>query len=89
MTPLAPLAAAEIEPERVAAELRRRFPGVRAWFGKSTGNWWALARDRTGRHGLVEATDPAELGRRLADLGGRRVPAPPAPTRTQKSDHLA
>lgn len=74
MTPLAPLAAAEVSPEHIAAELCRRFPGVRAWLGGATGTWWAIARDRTGHHRLLEAATPAELGRRLEDLGGRRLP---------------
>ncbi|MBE1533106.1 hypothetical protein [Actinomadura algeriensis] len=78
-------------PERVAAEVQRRYPGTTAWLGRHTGSWWAVARDRTGRHRLVEAASPAELVRRLDELGVRRAgyasqprpaparPAPPPP----------
>lgn len=39
------------------------------WYGRATGSWWAVARDGAGRWRLVEAASPAELGRRLAELG--------------------
>jgi len=61
-----PWAAAELDPERVAAELARRFPGCCAWRGEFTGSWWALAGNR-----LVEAPDPHTLGRLLYELHGR------------------
>lgn len=63
---MTPWAAAELDPERVAAEVARRFPGCCVWRGEFTGSWWALARDR-----LVEAPDPVTLGRRLDELYGR------------------
>jgi hypothetical protein len=53
------------EISRIVAEIGRRFPGVLAWWGRFTGEWWALARDGFGRERLVGAPDPAELGRRL------------------------
>ncbi|GAA2407460.1 hypothetical protein GCM10010191_14740 [Actinomadura vinacea] len=53
------------EISRVVTELARRFPGVRAWWGEATGEWWAMTRDCFGRDRLIEATDPAELGRRV------------------------
>jgi hypothetical protein len=56
---------------RIADEVGRQFPGVRAWWGVYTGAWWALARDRYGRYRLVEAADPAGLRRRLEELGVR------------------
>ncbi|MFC5749529.1 hypothetical protein [Actinomadura rugatobispora] len=59
---MAPLPA---EIPRIVAELGRRFPGVRAWWGRSTGEWWAMTRDHSGRDRLVEADSPAELSRRL------------------------
>jgi hypothetical protein len=74
VTALTPWAAVDIDPDRMAAELRRRFPGTWAWLGEFTGSWWAISRDRSGRDRLIEAPDPAELGRRLDDLCGRVVP---------------
>ncbi|TDD86801.1 hypothetical protein [Actinomadura rubrisoli] len=75
MTAMAPWTAAELQPDRVIAELGRRFPGTCAWWGEYTGAWWAISRDGTGRHRLIEADDPAELGRRLEALGARHRPA--------------
>ncbi|MFF5263958.1 hypothetical protein ACFY4C_33950 [Actinomadura viridis] len=54
--------------DQVIFELRRRFPRVTAWYGEHTGSWWALTLDYLGRFQLVEAADPAELGRRLEDI---------------------
>lgn len=71
-------------PERVAAEVERRFPGTTAWLGRHTGSWWAVARDRAGRYRLVEGATPADLVRRLDELGVRRagsVREPRAPRR--------
>ncbi|GAA2398287.1 hypothetical protein GCM10010191_01250 [Actinomadura vinacea] len=50
MSVAVPWAALEIDPDRIVAELRRRFPAARAWYGEFTGAWWAIARDRSGRH---------------------------------------
>ncbi|GGU91169.1 hypothetical protein GCM10010182_02510 [Actinomadura cremea] len=66
-------------PDRIAAEVARRYPGTTAWLGRYTGNWWALARDRAGRHRLIEAATPAELARSLDELGVRRASPAPAP----------
>ncbi|WP_433466658.1 hypothetical protein [Spirillospora sp. CA-128828] len=63
---MTPWAAAELDPERVAAELARRFPGCCVWLGEYTGSWWAMTGDR-----LVEAPDPATLGRLLHELTRR------------------
>jgi hypothetical protein len=65
----ADLIADRLSGERVAAELRRRFPGSWAWRGEHTGTWWAIARDRAGRDRLIEAPDPYQLGRRLETIG--------------------
>ncbi|MBO2464693.1 hypothetical protein [Actinomadura violacea] len=65
----APWAVVELDPERVAAELARRFPGVSAWRGEYTGRWWAVARDWVGRDRLVEAGTPAALVRVLCEIG--------------------
>ncbi|MFB4318085.1 hypothetical protein [Actinomadura sp. 21ATH] len=82
----APWAVVELDPERVVAELARRFPGVCAWRGEYTGSWWAMVRDRYGRDRLIEAASSAELGRYLEeDARWRgvpryaRAPAPPRP----------
>jgi hypothetical protein len=75
-------AAIELDPERVVAELARRFPGVPAWWGEYTGSWWAMLRERNGRDRLVEAKSPGELCHRLEEaLRTRSVPryARPAP----------
>lgn len=61
----APTTTNDIDPDRVLAEMRRRFPGVCLWFGEFSEHYWALIRDRGGRMRLVEADDPAELGRTL------------------------
>ncbi|GAA3979962.1 hypothetical protein GCM10023085_72790 [Actinomadura viridis] len=74
MSAVASWAAAGIEPERVVAELRRRFPRVSAWRGESTGSWWAYTLDHAGRPHLLEADDPVQLGRLLADV--RQAPQP-------------
>ncbi|MFC5750494.1 hypothetical protein [Actinomadura rugatobispora] len=57
------------EVSRITAEFGRRFPGVLAWWGRSTGQWWAMTRDAFGHHRLVEAPDPAELARRVRAVG--------------------
>ncbi|MDL4816875.1 hypothetical protein [Actinomadura opuntiae] len=73
----APWAAVELDPERVAAELARRFPGVSAWWGEFTGRWWAFARDRAGRDRLVEAATPVALAQLLHEIGAGRRPQVP------------
>ncbi|RAY15361.1 hypothetical protein DPM19_11710 [Actinomadura craniellae] len=69
----------EFDPEQVAARIQDRFPGVCAWFGEYTGQWWALTR-----WGLIEAPGPAELVRRLEGEAWRRrsLPVPPRGVRT-------
>jgi hypothetical protein len=64
VTTVTPWAAAEIDVDRVLAELHRRFPTVPLWRGDFTGNWFALVR-RSGSDRLIEAATPAELGQRL------------------------
>jgi hypothetical protein len=66
-----PWAAAEVDLDRVLAELQTRFPGARCWHGKYTGSLWGFFRDRAGRDHLVEASNPVELGRRLEAARGR------------------
>ncbi|MFI0357929.1 hypothetical protein [Actinomadura sp. 9N407] len=95
MSAVAPWAGADLDPERVVAELRRRYPGACALWGEFTGMWWALARDRSGRYRLVEAATPAELGRHLeailprfgraALMTGAAVRSTPPPPRTSRS----
>ncbi|MFD0685917.1 hypothetical protein [Actinomadura fibrosa] len=78
---MTPWAAADIDPDHAVAELRRRFPGVCAWLGEFTGSWWAVFRDRSGRHRLLEAPTPQALGRLLDEAGlRRRAPVPHART---------
>lgn len=57
-------AVAEVDSDRVLAELRRRFPAVPLWRGHATGNWFAIVR-RGGADHLMEAGTPAELARWL------------------------
>ncbi|MCQ0018608.1 hypothetical protein [Actinomadura madurae] len=75
---MTPWAMAELDPERIAAYLARRFPGCCVWLGEYTGNWWAMTGDR-----LIEAPDPATLERLLYALArrahARRYAAPPEP----------
>jgi hypothetical protein len=48
------------EETQAAARIEREFSGVVAWYGKSTGAWWAMIR--LGRdERLVEAVNPREL----------------------------
>ncbi|MFF5262124.1 hypothetical protein ACFY4C_24580 [Actinomadura viridis] len=89
MTAVAPWAMAEIEPDEILAELRRRFPRVTAWRGEFTGRWWALTPDRSGRDRLVEAGDPAELGRLLEDVRQAPPPRPRYERAAQRPDTKA
>ncbi|MFD0902226.1 hypothetical protein [Actinomadura sediminis] len=66
-------ASAEVDPARVAADLRHWFPGTLAWRGHATGTWWAMTRDRAGECHLVEAATPAGLVRRLDRLAVPRA----------------
>ncbi|GAA1786554.1 hypothetical protein GCM10009735_17350 [Actinomadura chokoriensis] len=45
-----------MDTDQVKRDLERLFPGVIAWFGGSTGRWWAMLGDR-----LLEAGSPREL----------------------------
>ncbi|GAA1786252.1 hypothetical protein [Actinomadura chokoriensis] len=76
----APWIAAEVDPDRVVAELAKRFPGISAWLGEFTGHWWAVALDRMGSSQLVEAATPAALAKRLDEIGARQFSPPSAPT---------
>ncbi|MGI5324780.1 hypothetical protein [Actinomadura nitritigenes] len=80
-TVTAPWAVVEFDPERVAVELTRRFPGVSAWWGEFTGRWWAFARDQWGRDRLVEAATPVALAQMLHQIGAGRRPPSRAPVR--------
>ena len=51
----------DVDPEQVAADVKRWFPGVSAWLGEYTGKWWAVVGDR-----LLEADNPNELHQRIA-----------------------
>ncbi|MFI0353431.1 hypothetical protein [Actinomadura sp. 9N407] len=82
MNAVAPRTAASVDIDRVVAELRRRFPGVRTWWGQATKQWWALTRDRFGADRLIDADSPAELGRRLERLGVRTAAPALAPPMT-------
>jgi anti-sigma regulatory factor (Ser/Thr protein kinase) len=62
------------------ASLAGRFAGVPAWFGRSTLQWWALARG-----GLVSAPSAQELARILGRLA-RNPPTGPAAGRAVGSD---
>ncbi|MGI8332834.1 hypothetical protein ACRYCC_23030 [Actinomadura scrupuli] len=64
-------------PRRLDAEgpaelLEGRFPGVRVWYGRHTGTWWAYIPVDGGR--LVEADRPQRLADAIvrAAAGGRR-----------------
>lgn len=58
-------------PTQAAAEIGRRY-GVPAWYGRHTGQYWALVEGR----GLVEAADPHELGPRIETTRRRLTAAP-------------
>ncbi len=48
------------ETQAAVARIEREFSGVVAWYGKSTGAWWAMVRLGRGER-LVEAVSPREL----------------------------
>jgi hypothetical protein len=54
----------------VVAELRVRFPGVTAWYGRATHRWWAFVPGAGGRGCLVEARTPADLATAIAHAQG-------------------
>lgn len=43
-----------------ARGLQEQFPGIRVWFGESTGSWWALVPLPSGP-ALLEAPTPQQL----------------------------
>ncbi|TDD66172.1 hypothetical protein [Actinomadura rubrisoli] len=43
-----------------ARSMQEQFPGVRVWYGESTGSWWALVPSREGP-ALLEAPTSQEL----------------------------
>ncbi|WP_131740370.1 hypothetical protein [Actinomadura roseirufa] len=43
-----------------ARGLQEQFPGVRVWYGESTGSWWAMVPLREGLR-LLEAPTPQQL----------------------------
>src|SRR4051794_9985803 len=75
----APWAVVDIDPELILAEVRRRFPGVMAYFGEFTGSWWALIggnllEARTPREFvevIAEAIAPPRAWRHLPPMAGR------------------
>jgi hypothetical protein len=64
------------DPAQVTAELRRRFPGLQVWHGDHTGTWWAAVLDAHRRDRLIEATDPADLRRRLEAISAHPATRP-------------
>lgn len=56
---VAPLSLEQTWERAAARAIEARFPGVRAWYGRATGSWWAFLPAGTGR--LVEAVNPEEL----------------------------
>jgi hypothetical protein len=50
-----------------AAVLERRFPGVVAWYGRSTRRWWAMV-SAGGTDRLIEAASPDELAAAIATM---------------------
>lgn len=57
----------------IAAQIEQEFSGVVAWYGETTGAWWAMVRVRHDVR-LVEALDPREL--RNAIMNARGWPWP-------------
>ena len=72
--------AAEVDIDEALEVLRARFPWAMAWHGEYTGSLWGAWRDRFGRVHMVEAADPAELGRLLEEAGVRLVVPQQAPS---------
>ncbi|WP_019634059.1 hypothetical protein [Actinomadura atramentaria] len=46
--------------------LQEQFPGIRVWYGRATGSWWALVPSGGGPR-LLEATAPQALRDAIAN----------------------
>ncbi|WP_067461668.1 hypothetical protein [Actinomadura macra] len=53
-----------------ARGMQEQFPGVRVWYGESTGSWWALVPLREGPR-LLEAPSPQELREEIMSARNR------------------
>jgi hypothetical protein len=53
-----------------ARTLQEQFPGVRVWYGKATGSWWAMVPLRDGPR-LLEAPAPQQLRDEIMSLRSR------------------
>jgi hypothetical protein len=53
----------------VTDAITEQFPGVRAWYGRATGSWWALVPVGGGSR-LVEALNPRELREAIENAAG-------------------
>jgi hypothetical protein len=60
---------------RALASLEGKFPAAVIWFGRATGNWWAMA-DAGHRAQLLEAESPSALAAALARLDVAGLPMP-------------
>jgi hypothetical protein len=60
--------------------IQQQFPGVRAWYGQTTGSWWALVPLRGGSR-LVEALNPHELREAIENATGWPWPKTGSSTR--------
>lgn len=60
-----------------AAHLMKRFPGWRAWLGRSTDLWWAMPPGDLGVPGLLHSPTPDELATQIS----RYARPPEAPIR--------
>src|SRR5688500_10577386 len=68
----------EVDPEQIRRRLEQMFPGVTAWFGEYTGQWWAMVGWR-----LLEAATPDQLAEKI-----RAARAPrPAPRRYERTPY--
>jgi hypothetical protein len=67
-----PWAIADVDPDKVLAEVGRQFPGVMTYFGEFTGSWWALIGGK-----LLEARTPREFVEVIGTAIGSSVLAAP------------
>jgi serine/threonine-protein kinase RsbW len=65
--PAAAAARAQAGSGAALAELTSRFAGVPIWYGRSTGQWWALVH-RAGKDELIAAASAADLGEALSKV---------------------
>jgi hypothetical protein len=58
------------EHRRAAYQLAQQFPGVHAWYGQQTRQWWAMV-PLPGGHRLLSAPDVRQLRDEITNVTAR------------------